>query len=106
MIGNLKKKNEEHLGMIFIPDISGFTKFVHDFDIKQGKTTKKAQYGKLPLVERSNLFDYQFNGSLRSALDQHDFKNLFVDAIKTGLALNQEYDNQRQFTLYQQYAWC
>lgn len=37
MIGNLKKKNEEHLGMIFIPDISGFTKFVHDFDIKQGK---------------------------------------------------------------------
>ena len=73
------------------------------FDIKQGKTTKKAQYGKLPLVERSNLFDYQLNGSLRSALDQHDFKNLFVDAIKTGLALNQEYDNQRQFTLYQQY---
>ena len=73
------------------------------FDIKQGKTTKKAQYGKLPLVERSNLFDYQLNGSLHSALDQHDFKNLFVDAIKTGLALNQEYDNQRQFTLYQQY---
>lgn len=73
------------------------------FDIKQGKTTKKAQYGKLPLVERSNLFDYQLNGSLRSALDQHHFKNLFVDAIKTGLALNQEYDNQRQFTLYQQY---
>lgn len=73
------------------------------FDIKQGKTTKKAQYGKLPLVERSNLFNYQLNGSLRSALDQHDFKNLFVDAIKTGLALNQEYDNQRQFTLYQQY---
>ena len=66
------------------------------FDIKQGKTTKKAQYGKLPLVERSNLFDYQLNGSLRSALDQHHFKNLFVDAIKTGLALNQEYDNQRQ----------
>lgn len=56
------------------------------FDIKQGKTTKKAQYGKLPLVERSNLFDYQLNGSLRSALDQHDFKSLFVDAIKTGLA--------------------
>lgn len=73
------------------------------FDIKQGKTTKKAQYGKLPLVERSNLFDYQLNGSLRSALDQHDFKKLFVDAIKTGLALNQEYDNQSQFTLYQQY---
>lgn len=57
----------------------------------------------MPLVERSNLFDYQLNGSLRSALDQHDFKSLFVDAIKTGLALNQEYDNQRQFTLYQQY---
>lgn len=37
MAVNLKKKNEEHLGMIFIPDISGFTKFVHDFDIKLGK---------------------------------------------------------------------
>ncbi len=27
----------EREGMIFIPDISGFTKFVHDTDIKQGK---------------------------------------------------------------------
>lgn len=73
------------------------------FDIKQGKTTKKAQYGDLPLVEHSNLFDYQLNESLRTALKQSDFKKLFIDVVKTGLALNQKYDNQRQFTLYQQY---
>ena len=73
------------------------------FDIKQGKTTKKAQYGNLPLVEHSNLFDYQLSSSLQTALKHEDFRRLFIDAIKTGLALNQDYDNQMQFTLYQQY---
>jgi len=37
MARTLNKKNEEHLGMVFIPDISGFTKFVHHFDIRLGK---------------------------------------------------------------------
>lgn len=73
------------------------------FDVKQGKTTKRKQYGDLPLVEHSNLFDYQLNASLRSALKQPNFKELFIDVIKTGLALNQKYNNQQQFTLYQQY---
>lgn len=37
MAKHLNKNNKEHRGMIFIPDISGFTKFVHDFDIRLGK---------------------------------------------------------------------
>lgn len=74
------------------------------FDIKQGKTTKKEQYGNHALIERPDLFTYLLAPELKQALhDSQDFYRLFLDAVKTGLALNQDYDNQEQFTLYQQY---
>lgn len=73
------------------------------FDIKQGKTTKKAQYGDQPLVEQRDLFDYQLTKQLRQALEHVEFRQLFKDAVEVGLALNQHYDNRTQFTLYQQY---
>ena len=74
------------------------------FDVKQGKTTKKAQYGDLPIIEHSNLLDYELNEKIGTALRQNEwFKRLVVDVIKTGLKLNESYDNMHQFTLYQQY---
>ena len=74
------------------------------FDVKQGKTTKKAQYGDRPLIEHSNLFDYKLNDELRNALNKNSmFKQLFKDVIDVGLKLNRQYNNQSQFTLYQQY---
>lgn len=74
------------------------------FDVKQGKTTKKAQYGDRPLIEHSNLFDYKLNDELRNALNKNSmFKQLFKDVIDVGLKLNRHYNNQSQFTLYQQY---
>ena len=73
------------------------------FDIKAGKTTRKMQYGGVPLIEH-DLLGYQFGAKLREVLaDEPDFKMLFRDAIKTGLAISQNYDQQAQFTLYQQY---
>ena len=74
------------------------------FDIKQGKTTKKEQYGDQALIERPDLFTYQLAPQLEEALNHNQqFKQLFTDVVKTGLALNQKYDNQKQFTLYEQY---
>lgn len=74
------------------------------FDVKQGKTTKKKQYGGQSLISHPGLFDYELNSDLSNALKANvKFKTLFADVIKTGLALNQNYDNQTQFTLYKQY---
>ena len=74
------------------------------FDIKQGKTTKKEQYGDQPLVVKADLLDYALAPILAQSLNQNEtFRKLFRDVIKTGLALNQDYDNHKQFTLYQQY---
>ena len=74
------------------------------FDIKQGKTTKKDQYGGQPLIVKIDLFDYSLAPILAQSLNQNEtFRKLFRDVIKTGLALNQDYDNHKQFTLYQQY---
>ncbi|MDF7668577.1 DEAD/DEAH box helicase [Lactobacillus sp. ESL0703] len=74
------------------------------FNIKQGKTTKKAQYGDQALIVHPNLLDYRLSPQLQQALEANAmFKKLFVDVVKTGLALNKQYDNQQQFTLYQQY---
>ena len=74
------------------------------FDIKQGKTTKKEQYGNQSLIERPDLFAYALSPQLRQALQQNEmFARLLTDVIETGLALNRDYDNQEQFTLYQQY---
>ena len=74
------------------------------FDIKQGKTTKKDQYGGQPLIVKIDLFDYSLAPILAQSLNQNEtFRKLFRDVIKTGLALNQDYENHEQFTLYQQY---
>ncbi|WEV70935.1 DEAD/DEAH box helicase [Lactobacillus sp. ESL0785] len=74
------------------------------FDIKQGKTTKKAQYGGQALVEHKDLLSYRLTPVLQQALAENIvFKKLFADVVQTGLALNHEYNNCKQFTLYQQY---
>ncbi|MDF7637882.1 DEAD/DEAH box helicase [Lactobacillus sp. ESL0791] len=74
------------------------------FAVKQGKTTKKEQYGNQALIERVGLFDYQFTPLMIQALAKDSvFRKLFTDAVMTGLALNEKYDNHQQFTLYQQY---
>lgn len=73
------------------------------FDVKQGKTTKKEQYGSYPLIEKENG-EYRLSSQLLQALnDNHQFKMLFEDVLKTGLALAREYNSQAQFTLYKQY---
>lgn len=73
------------------------------FDVKQGKTTKKEQYGNVPLVEKIGK-NYLFSSQLSQALSANQqFKNLFNDVIKTGLALSKEYNSDQQFTLYKQY---
>ena len=73
------------------------------FDVKQGKTTKKEQYGSYPLIEKENG-EYRLSSQLLQALnDNHTFKMLFEDVLKTGLALAREYNSQAQFTLYKQY---
>ncbi|NVY97067.1 DEAD/DEAH box helicase [Lactobacillus sp. DCY120] len=74
------------------------------FDIKQGKTSKKAQYGGQALVEKVNLLDYQLTSTLTQALKSNSsFQILFQDVIKTGLSLSKNYNQREQFTLYQQY---
>ncbi|TVU94013.1 DEAD/DEAH box helicase [Lactobacillus gasseri] len=73
------------------------------FDVKQGKTTKKEQYGSYPLIEKETG-EYRLSSQLLQALnDNHQFKMLFEDVLKTGLALAREYNSQAQFTLYKQY---
>ncbi len=73
------------------------------FDVKQGKTTKKEQYGNVPLVEKIGK-NYLFSSQLSQALSANqEFKDLFSDVIKTGLALSKEYNSDQQFTLYKQY---
>lgn len=72
------------------------------FNVKTGKTTKKAQYGDHSLIEQ-DLLSYRFSVNVQAALENSTFAELFADAIKTGLALNNAYNNETQFTLYQQY---
>ena len=73
------------------------------FDVKQGKTTKKEQYGDISLVKKTEE-QYEFSSQLSQALsDNQQFKKLFKDIIKTGLALSKQYDPNQQFTLYKQY---
>lgn len=97
------KKNDAYINNAVLNSVDDILSLSF-FDIKQGKTTKKRQYGDLPLVEHNNQSDYYLNKNLFNALNNNSFfKELFVDAIRTGLALNTHYDNQMQFTLYQQY---
>lgn len=73
------------------------------FDVKQGKTTKKEQYGSYPLIEKVEG-KYRLSHPLQQALtDNQQFKILFKDVLKTGLELSKEYNSQSQFTLYKQY---
>lgn len=73
------------------------------FDVKQGKTTKKEQYGSYPLIEKTDE-KYRLSHPLQQALtDNQQFKILFKDVLKTGLELSKEYNSQSQFTLYKQY---
>ncbi len=73
------------------------------FDVKQGKTTKKEQYGSYPLIEKVEE-KYRLSHPLQQALtDNQQFKILFKDVLKTGLELSKEYNSQSQFTFYKQY---
>lgn len=73
------------------------------FDVKAGKQTKKQQYGDQALVT-INDGNYRLNSQITDSLEQNsDFRTLFIDAVKTGLILSKNYDQQHQFTLYQQY---
>ena len=73
------------------------------FDVKQGKTTKKEQYGSYPLIEKVEE-KYRLSHPLQQALtDNQQFNILFKDVLKTGLELSKEYNSQSQFTLYKQY---
>ncbi|MBP2058925.1 superfamily II DNA or RNA helicase [Lactobacillus colini] len=72
------------------------------FDVKQGRTSKKAQYGNRSLVE-DNASRYRLNDELRDSLTNVSFAKLFRDAVQTGLALGNKYQQDRQFTLYKQY---
>lgn len=73
------------------------------FDVKAGKKTKKQQYGSLPLVEFEKE-NYRLNSAITQSLKENDeFKLLLTDAVKTGLALSKNYEQNKQFTLYQQY---
>lgn len=73
------------------------------FDVKQGKTTKKKQYGGESLVEIVNNHTYRLSDDLKSSLEHLTFAQLLKDAVKTGLLLSKKYDQQHQFTLYEQY---
>lgn len=72
------------------------------FAVKSGKTTKKAQYGNLPLIQ-TDLLEYRLSVELKAALEDDVFLKLFKDVLDTGLELNKQYDNKKQFTLYKQY---
>lgn len=73
------------------------------FDVKQGKTTKKQQYGGESLVT-FNQNKFSLSDILRESLKNPDFKKLFQDVIATGLLLSKDYQQDQQFTLYQKYS--
>ena len=73
------------------------------FDVKTGKTTKKARYGGRSLITLEND-KYRWTPELAAALnDNVTFRRLLTDAVTTGLTLSQEYDPTQLFTYYQRY---
>ncbi|GAA3630246.1 DEAD/DEAH box helicase [Lactobacillus hamsteri] len=72
------------------------------FDVKSGKTTKKEQYGGSSLINH-DLLTYEFSPVMRNCLKNTAFKKLLMDVLETGLLLNQDYQNDQQFTIYKQY---
>ena len=76
------------------------------FDVKQGKTTKKEQYGGESLIDIIDIGEehvYRLNDKLKNSLKNSTFAQLFRDAVQTGLLLSKKYQQDQQFTLYQQY---
>ena len=75
------------------------------FDVKAGKTTRKAQYGDHSLIQ-TDLLEISLSSAFKQVLTQNgtDFKRLVNDAIEVGLDFNQHYNNQKQFTMYQSYS--
>lgn len=73
------------------------------FDVKHGKTTKKIQYGGENLIKMAENKTYQLNDKLKDSLKNPTFVRLLRDAVQTGLLLSKEYQQDQQFTLYQQY---
>lgn len=73
------------------------------FDVKAGKTTRKALYGDTSLIEY-NLFEISLSSKFQTALHDAAFKALVLDTLQTGLLLNQKYDNSALFTKYQKYS--
>lgn len=75
------------------------------FDVKAGKTTRKAQYGDHSLIQ-TNLLEISLSSAFKQALTKNaaDFIHLVNDVINVGLDFNQNYDNQTQFTMYQSYS--
>lgn len=73
------------------------------YDVKSGKYTKREQYGNRPLIEVNNEC-YQLNEQIMTGLTKNaTFRSLVDDVLRTGIALSEKYNQQQQFTLYQQY---
>ncbi len=95
-------KNNIYVDSKVLSSVEGFLNLAF-FEVKAGKTTKKEQYGNFPLVEK-DLFGYHLSEHLQESLAKNDqFKQLFLDVIKTGLLLAKKYNWNMQFTLYQKY---
>lgn len=71
------------------------------FDVKMGKTSRKQQYGGQSLLKFAGNYDY--SADLKKCLQNPDFTKLFADAIQIGLNLSKDYQQEKQFTLYQRY---
>lgn len=73
------------------------------FTQKNGPSKKQIEYGKLPIIS-ANLLTCSWTKKMQQALANSDFRQLLSDAVKMGLALNQQYDNSTPFTKYAQYT--
>lgn len=97
----LLKENDAYVNPAVLNSIDNILD-LNFFDIKTGKTTKKQQYGGQSLIEH-DLLNYRCSAALKQALENPEFKKLFIDIISTGLILTKKYRATKQFTLYQQY---
>lgn len=73
------------------------------FDVKMGKKNKKKLYGNCSLIKISEDGGYTLSNDLKTYLENPDFNQLFNDAVKVGIKLSNNYQQDRQFTLYQRY---
>lgn len=69
-----------------------------------GGRIKAEKYGKKAIVEHSHG-EYMLNSAISESLQKsNDFKNLFVDAIATGLYKATNFKSEQPFTYYQKYS--